>query len=499
MPTFKENYNEYTEELSKSSQSEIDSAINYAKEDDIDAEKTAEQEKEIASFMTEVNELQTKMLSWIKVDFKTPDSINHFYRIEENKIIFQIDQVKSYLEDVYKRLSWMKKQKFWEISKEKNFTWTILAIQIALKAMSTDPKNPKDYNIWEINWEYNNITKEAIKLFQTDEHIDNDWKPWKWTIEKLLNAINILIDNKKAEQQEYETLKKDVSNVISESIAINPLSWFYTNSIKEALTIYIVEWNINSWKNPEFESQLINLSNNALNRKLQYLLENSDKSIADNISVIKSRENQERLAMQQRLNIHDSSVENIQDFPTTISENMFQQLLSMEGWQWYTAIVHKKYGENFATWPYGMVYKHIDKNWSLLKNPIPFKSWERTSQEWALDNAKAYYNKKAAERSKNLKAAWCNYNQNQLDALVSASWWTVKSYERLKNFVISHWNNLKEVFEFLKTFARRDSKWNLLGWLISRRNLEADYFMWDTEKTYRDYQREYQQGKKKKA
>jgi GH24 family phage-related lysozyme (muramidase) len=171
----------------------------------------------------------------------------------------------------------------------------------------------------------------------------------------------------------------------------------------------------------------------------------------------------------------------------------------MEWWQWYTAQVHKKYWENFATWPYGMVYKHIDNNGNLLKRPVPFKEWERTSQKWALDNAKAYYNKKAAERSKNLKAAWCKYNQNQLDALVSASWWTVKSYERLKNFVISHWNNLKEVFEFLKTFARRDSKWNLLWWLIARRNLEADYFMWDTEKTYRDYQREYQLQKKKKA
>lgn len=295
MPAIKENFNEYTEEISETNQSKIDSAVNYAKEDDIDAKKTAEQEKEIASFASEVNELQSKMLSWIKVDFKTPDSINHFYRIENGKIVFQIDQVKSYLEDVYKRLSWMKKQKFWEVSKEKNFTGTILAIQIALKAMSSDPKNPKQYYTWNINWEYDNMTKEAIKKFQSDKKIENDWKPWKWTIEKLLNAINILIDNKKAEQQKYETLKKDISNIINESIAINPLSWFYPNQIKEALTIYIVEWNINSWKNPEFESQLASLSNHMLNRKLQYLLSNSDKPIADNIAVINWREHQQRL------------------------------------------------------------------------------------------------------------------------------------------------------------------------------------------------------------
>ena len=479
MKAINENYNEYVESNYESLQSEIDTAIDYAKSD--------------------LNDLQAQILGWAKVDFKTPDSINNFYRLEWNNIVFQIDQVRSYLADVLKRLQGMKVQKFSEVSKEKNFKWTILAIQIALKAMSRDPKNPKDYNVWNINWEYNDTTKEAIKRFQSDQKIDNDWKPWKWTIEKILTAIDNLIDNKKAEQIEFETLKKDVSNIIEESVVFSPSLWLFWKQNKDSLTIYVMEWNLNTWKNELYESQLSNLSNNPFSWKLKYLLQNSDKPLKDNIQSIKEQENRQRIAMQQRLNIHDNSVETNEELPTTISEDIFQQLLTMEWWQWYTAQVHKKYWENFATWPYGMVYKHIDNNGNLLKRPVPFKEWERTSQKWALDNAKAYYNKKAAERSKNLKAAWCKYNQNQLDALVSASWWTVKSYERLKNFVISHWNNLKEVFEFLKTFARRDSKWNLLWWLIARRNLEADYFMWDTEKTYRDYQREYQLQKKKKA
>ena len=479
MKAINENYNEYVESNYESLQSEIDTAIDYAKSD--------------------LNDLQAQILGWAKVDFKTPDSINNFYRLEWNNIVFQIDQVRSYLADVLKRLQGMKVQKFSEVSKEKNFKWTILAIQIALKAMSRDPKNPKDYDVWNINWEYNDTTKEAIKRFQSDQKIDNDWKPWKWTIEKILTAIDNLIDNKKAEQIEFETLKKDVSNIIEESVVFSPSLWLFWKQNKDSLTIYVMEWNLNTWKNELYESQLSNLSNNPFSWKLKYLLQNSDKPLKDNIQSIKEQENRQRIAMQQRLNIHDNSVETNEELPTTISEDIFQQLLTMEWWQWYTAQVHKKYWENFATWPYGMVYKHIDNNGNLLKRPVPFKEWERTSQKWALDNAKAYYNKKAAERSKNLKAAWCKYNQNQLDALVSASWWTVKSYERLKNFVISHWNNLKEVFEFLKTFARRDSKWNLLWWLIARRNLEADYFMWDTEKTYRDYQREYQLQKKKKA
>lgn len=489
MPAFKENFNEYTEDISETTQSKIDSAVNYAKEDDIDAEKTAEQEKEIASFTSEVNELQSKMLSWIKVDFKTPDSINHFYRIENGKIVFQIDQVKSYLEDVYKRLSWMKKQKFWEVSKEKNFTGTILSIQIALKAMSSDPKNPKQYYTWNINWEYDDMTKEAIKKFQSDKKIENDWKPWKWTIEKLLNAINILIDNKKAEQQKYEILKKDISNIINESIAINPLSWFYPNQIKEALTIYIVEWNINSWKNPEFESQLASLSNHMLNRKLQYLLSNSDKPIADNIAAIN------RKKIQQNIKLTDNTIERNKELPT-ISEKMFQELLTMEWGQWYKAVIHGEFWERFPTWPYWMVFKHIDKKWNLLKNIVPFRNWEKVSQEWALNNAKAYYNKRAQEWKDLLNSQWCQYNQSQLDSLVSASWWKQKPVENLKEFVVSHWNDKRAIFNYISNFATT-AKWVVQWGLVARRQLEANRFMWNTEKSYRDYQREYAQKRKK--
>ena len=150
MAKFEGNYNEYVESSNESLKTEIDKAIENAKWD--------------------LNSLKSEILWWKKVDFKTPDSIDHFYRIENWKVIFQLDQVRNYLNDVHKRLSWMKNQKFWEISKEKNFIWTILAIQIALKAFETDPKNPRNYNVWQINWEYNNneATKQAINQFQTD-------------------------------------------------------------------------------------------------------------------------------------------------------------------------------------------------------------------------------------------------------------------------------------------------------------------------------------------
>ena len=158
-----ENYNEYRERSFESMQSEIDAAIDHAKSD--------------------LDDLESEISWWKKVDFKTPESINKFYRLENWKVVFQLDQVKNYLSDVHKRLSWMKNQKFWEISKENNFTWTVLAVQIALKALGEDPINPRKYNIWRIDWEYNENTKKVIQQFQTDCKLTwQDGKPWKETI-----------------------------------------------------------------------------------------------------------------------------------------------------------------------------------------------------------------------------------------------------------------------------------------------------------------------------
>ena len=80
----------------------------------------------------------------------------------------QLVQIKNYLNSVYNKLSSMKVQSFTEMSKEKDFKTTIIAIQTALQAMGYDPKHPQDYNIWKIDWEYNDTTKESIKQFQTN-------------------------------------------------------------------------------------------------------------------------------------------------------------------------------------------------------------------------------------------------------------------------------------------------------------------------------------------
>lgn len=269
-----EKYNEYKENNPESKKEEIDAAITHAQLD--------------------LNKLQSAIIQCDKkTTFTTPDpvdSINNFYSIEWNKtIVFNLNQVKNYLNAVNKRLSWMQVQKFWEISKENNFTWTILAIQIALKAIDS-----KKYNIWKINWEYSETTKQAIKQFQTDKKLKRqDWKPWKETIWKLIESLWDSINNKRLEFSEQETLKKDVSDIIEESCRNNPYSWAYTPKKKEEIVNYIVEWNLKSWKNQLIEMQITSLSQDAAsqdftkNWKLKYLIEHSNEPLKTNIQSIK--------------------------------------------------------------------------------------------------------------------------------------------------------------------------------------------------------------------
>ncbi len=68
-----------------------------------------------------------------------------------------------------------------------------------------------------------------------------------------------------------------------------------------------------------------------------------------------------------------------------------------------------------------MVYKRIDKKGEPLTQAAPFKDGETVTKDWALLNAKTYYNKRAKEWNTFLTEHHYAYNQHQLDALVSAS------------------------------------------------------------------------------
>ena len=119
----------------------------------------------------------------------------NFYEIKRDLIgkeviSFKVDNVISYLELLYKRLSAPNAPKYTEMSKEKIFWWTVLAIQIALEGIRRPTMyKEKFYNIWVINWKLTDETKSVIKEFQSLHRLADDWKPWKETIGAILSEL----------------------------------------------------------------------------------------------------------------------------------------------------------------------------------------------------------------------------------------------------------------------------------------------------------------------
>ena len=175
-----------------------------------------------------------------------------------------------------------------------------------------------------------------------------------------------------------------------------------------------------------------------------------------------------------------------------ISDEMFQQLLIMEGKQeksnnTLVAKIGTQFWEKFATWPYGMVYKHIDENGNLLKKPVEFKVGEEVSADWALKNAKAYYDKEAKERKEDLEKKWYTYTQNELDALVSTCGGTKKSKDNCKSFVLANRNDKNNVAGYIRTHATTAAgNGKVMPGLVRRREFEADWFQ-GSKKLYADY------------
>ena len=174
--------------------------------------------------------------------------------------------------------------------------------------------------------------------------------------------------------------------------------------------------------------------------------------------------------------------ESSQSWWDKISNWMFQELLKMEGSQDFVAHAAPQFWEKFVTWPYGMVYKHIDTNGNLLNKPVPFTNGERVSKSWAENNARAHYDKCAKWWKKSLDEKWLKYNQNELDSLVSASWGTVASKKRLESYVLSHWSDKNAIFNYMSTFATTAAwNWKKMPGLVRRRKFEANWFKWNTQ------------------
>ena len=185
------------------------------------------------------------------------------------------------------------------------------------------------------------------------------------------------------------------------------------------------------------------------------------------------------------------SKENETTKPDKISNEMFEQLLKMEGKHKegnnLIARTGKQFWEKFPTWPFGMVYKHIDESWNPLKKAVPFKEWEKVTEDRWKKNAKAYYDKRAKEWKDILDSKWYKYTQCMLDSLVCQSWWTKKSTNNLKEYVTSHWNNKDGIFNFISKHATTAAwNWKVMPGLVKRAKFAANRFIWN-KKPFKEY------------
>lgn len=222
------------------------------------------------------------------------------------------------------------------------------------------------------------------------------------------------------------------------------------------------------------------------------LPQKNTKTPAPSQELTKNTENKEKTEKENTKKETKESKENGTTWSDKISNEMFEQLLKMEGKHkqgnnTLVAWVGKQFWEKFATWPFGMVYKHIDEQGNPLKKIVHFKAWEEVSEEWAKKNAKACYDKRAKERKEDLEKKWYSYTQNELDALVSTCGWTKKSSNSCKEFVLANRNNKNKVTEYIRTHATT-AAWNgkVMPWLVRRREFEAGRFEW-SKKLYADY------------
>ena len=160
----------------------------------------------------ELNKLESSvvMFNWKEIDGwskelvnKAVRSIDKMYRIEWDKVVFNMREVSSFLNSIYTRLSNDICWNYDKHSSEAIFPWTVFAVQVALESLrrTTAPADWK-YDVWIINGQLNTSTMSAIKEFQYSNNVTPNGNPTKETIWALLKAL-------KTQPYNYEHSLKD--------------------------------------------------------------------------------------------------------------------------------------------------------------------------------------------------------------------------------------------------------------------------------------------------
>lgn len=250
------------------------------------------------SVLAELNSLEGAI--WKKPEWRGWDKtkldeakqyLDKFYNVDSKEVKFNLNAVLSYLTIVDNRINWTGPKRYSEQFKEKVFSGTILAIQIALESMETVSNKSKKYDVGKINGMLNDETKSAIKQFQLEHQLQwKDGKPWGETVHAIVIALKKMMNSEKAEKSEYEKTITDVSNIIEESVKNHPFPWVLTKNSKDSIVNYIVAWNIGTWKIALIEMQMNTLTSNNKNWKLKYLLDHASVPLSKNLQKIKELE-----------------------------------------------------------------------------------------------------------------------------------------------------------------------------------------------------------------
>ena len=139
----------------------------------------------------EANEaLKASEYLWRFYTIKKEVVIENWKTVEKERVYFNLDNVKDYLQTIHNRLTKKWAPGYWQMSQESIFNWTILAVQIALESIQR--KDGKwTYDVWTINGNLNDSTIKTIKDFQRD-FIWGKWvdgKPGKNTIWMILKKL----------------------------------------------------------------------------------------------------------------------------------------------------------------------------------------------------------------------------------------------------------------------------------------------------------------------
>ncbi len=294
-------------------------------------------------------------------------------------------------------------------------------------------------------------------------------------ITNLYSSIINSEDNKPSMENESEINQKGGKKQSKKSFRSKWYWKFIWRSIAWLWTYFLGKWLHLWWKN---NNEKQNDNNIQLKNELQ------DK-------IAQKQKNESQKKWNNTNNNTKEFKETLETWPDKISNEMFEELLKMEGKQKkgdaLVAWIGTQFWEKSATWPFGMAYKHIDEQGNLLKKIIHFKSGEKVTEDWARKNARAYYDKKAKEWKDLLDSKWCKYNQNILDSLVCQSWWTKKSTNSLKEYVISHRNDKDGIFNFISKHAITAAwNWKVMPGLVKRAKFAANRFIWN-KKPFHEY------------